>query len=414
MIYFDHNATSPISKIHLDELYNILNQRNFGNPSSPHLFGRNASTIIEETRRALADYLNVDRGEIIFTSGATESNNLATKGVIENYYKEKPLHVISSQIEHPSILEPLEFAKDSGYITHSKIKVDTTGCLRIEDIIKEIRKNTKIITIIAASNETGALQDSKLFGDWLHYRKSKKDVRKKFITDSQQFQIFDSLLLDEVSDEDILNIHYHVDAVQVFGKLEPKLWLSQGMSSFSISGHKIGALSGIGVFFLKKGYKFSPCHLGGGQEKKKRSGTENLAGIISLGISLRELNKDNYFVKRKKITLLVDSMFEEIKKLDKYIVINTPKNKRLYNTLNFSFKEDSKIYGEDFLLNLDMNSIYASSGSACSSSANLPSHVIMAQHNSKYLARNAIRVSLGMDNTSDEVHAFLRNLSSFI
>ncbi|WGL59649.1 cysteine desulfurase family protein [Pigmentibacter sp. JX0631] len=409
-IYLDHNATSPSSDEHLSSLFLKLKD-SIGNPSSPHSKGRNASVCLTEARKAIANSLSVDVGEIIFLSGATEANNIATIGVLN--YTKTPMHsqhVITSSIEHPAIKEPILFLKNSQNLQVTELNVSFDGFIQIEDIIKNIKPETTLLTIMAANNEIGTIQPVKFIGDYLHY------MRWGIVTSQTDKETFDLLttnyLNSEITKEHLQKIHFHVDAVQAYGKIELENWFSFGHDSVSISGHKVGSLQGIGALFLRRGRKYLPLILGGAQEKNRRAGTENLPGIISFGLIAKDLYSEHWRNEKSYITNLRDTLLTELSKLPN-IELNTPINNILPNTVNFSV-QGKKLKGEDLLVELDLQGICASSGSACSSGANLPSKVILALGKETSQAKNTIRLSLAYSNTKEEIEKTLSIIKNYL
>ena len=222
-----------------------------------------------------------------------------------------------------------------------------------------------------------------------------------------------SLLLNaEVTVESLKKLHFHVDGVQIFGKVESQNWLSAGIDSCSISGHKLGSLQGIGALFLRRGRKFKPFILGGAQEKNRRAGTENLPGIISFGLIAQKLFTPEWSEQVAKMDFLRRKLFTGIRNLEN-VILNSPLENVIPNTINFSVIGKG-FKGEDLLVELDMQGICASSGSACSSGANLPSKVILALGNSVEIAKNAIRISIGASTTEEEINTTLSFLNKYL
>nr|BFD32402.1 cysteine desulfurase family protein [Pigmentibacter ruber] len=409
-IYLDHNATSPSTDAHLSILFNKLKD-SIGNPSSPHAKGRNASVCLTEARKAIATSLNADVGEIIFLSGATEANNIATNGVLKN--TKVPIesqHVITSSIEHPAIKEPIQFLKNTQNLKVTEIDVSKEGFIQVEDVIKNIKPDTTLITIMAANNEIGTIQPVKLIGDYLHYMRWGVSSSQ---SDKDSFDLLTSKYLNSnVSKEHLQKLHFHIDAVQAYGKIELDNWLSSGHDSVAISGHKVGSLQGIGALFLRRGRKYLPLILGGAQEKNRRAGTENLPGIISFGLIAKDLYTEQWIKEKNYIINLRDTFLKELSQLSN-IELNTPNQMILPNTINFSV-QGKKLKGEDLLVELDLQGVCASSGSACSSGANLPSKVILALGKESVLAKNSIRISLSHSNTKEEIEKTLSIIKNYL
>ncbi len=410
MIYLDHNATSPSSEIHLKKLFSLL-QANTGNPSSPHAVGRSASVAVTQARRAVAQALGVDVGQLIFVSGATEANNLVTTGVLHylsSANSKLQLSALASAFEHPAVLEPLQYLQKNENLNLTLIKPNSEGFISVKEFIENITESTSYITLMAANNEVGAIQPVKLLGDFLHYKRwgVKPTENLDIILELENF------LSPQVTKEQLQKIHFHVDAVQAFGKIKQKEWFSAGIDSCAVSGHKLGALQGIGALFLRMGRKFHPIMLGGAQEKNRRAGTENLPGIISFGLVCEELLQETWWDKITEMNSLRVSLYDVIAQLPN-VVMNSPRENVIPNTINFSinslvvptFSGTTKCEknGEDILLELDLNKICASSGSACSSGANLPSKVLLAMGKNTNLSKNAIRLSLSSNTTVKEI-----------
>lgn len=412
MIYLDHNATSPPTNEHLKKIIDIITQESPANPSSPHASGRAASVLLARARKQLAATLDVDVGEIIFTSGGTEANNLGTRGVFEALDKANfSVSIITTEFEHPSILKPLLYLKQTFQecVEIIYLKPDTRGYISIDDIISNIKPNTVLISVMAANNEIGTIQPVKAFGDFLNFMRWKYEpTHAHKLTHYPEFTRYFESLTPTVSQKTLQTLHFHVDAVQTFGKLPAKEWMSAGYDSIALSGHKVGALQGVGALMLRRGRKFIPLTMGGSQEKNRRAGTENLPGILSLGLVCEEMAKQEFWQKIDKTKDLVTFLFNELSKKTN-LIINSHLHDSLPNTIHFSLTESAQS-GENLIVNLDMNGICVSSGSACSSGVNLPSHVVLALGKNKSLAQNSIRISLGSDTTHDDI----KKLLSFI
>ncbi|APJ03602.1 cysteine desulfurase family protein [Silvanigrella aquatica] len=408
-IYLDHNATSPSTDAHLKELFTKL-AGCLGNPSSPHAVGRSASVAITEARRSIAQALGVDVAEIIFVSGASEADNIGTVAVIN--HNDIPLneqHAIISSIEHPAVDQPLEILNTYKNLNLTKISVNEQGFVTLIDVIKNITTQTTLISIMAANNEIGSIQPVKKLGDFLHYK------RWGILLDGDEKEEFEKLsehLNPNITVENLRKIHFHVDGVQSFGKLPSNQWLSMGADSCAISGHKLGALQGVGVLFLRRGRKFKPFVLGGAQEKNRRAGTENLPGIVSFGLVANKINQPEWFQNLEKVNDLRKTFYQKIVTLP-HVEMNSPFENVIPNTINFSLTGKG-FKGEDLLVELDMQGVCASSGSACSSGANLPSKVILALGKSAPLAKNAIRLSLAHETTEDEIKYTFNLLEKYL
>ena len=398
-MYLDHNATSPPTKEHLNELFVKLTQC-LGNPSSPHSIGREASVVLTDSRRAVAKALGVDVGEVIFVSGGSEGDSLGTVAVLrQNDIALNKQHVITSSIEHPAIKEPLDYLRLKEGLNLTYSKVENGGAVSFVEFIKSITLQTTLITIMAANNEIGTIQPVKKIGDYLHYKRWGILANP---VDKIEFDNISLHLNNEISIENFRKIHFHVDGVQAFGKIPAAQWLSLGVDSCAISAHKIGALQGSGALFLRRGRKFKPFVLGGAQEKNRRAGTENLPGIISFGLIAKKMVHPEWYEQLNKMDCLRRILFEKLAKLP-HIVMNSPCDNVVPNTINFSLY-GKKFKGEDLLVQLDLDGVCASSGSACSSGANVPSSVILALGKSVDLAKNAIRFSLSPSTSINDIN----------
>ncbi len=371
-IYLDHNATTKTRKEVIDAMLPYFSE-NFANPSSLHCFGVAARKAVEESRAKVATLLGVDTSEIIFTSGGTESNNLAIRGVAYKL-KDRGNHIITSKIEHLAVLSPCEQLQKEGFKV-SFISVDEDGIVGLEELKEAITDKTILITIMHANNETGTIEPI-------------EEIAK---------------LAEEKG------ILFHTDAVQTFGKLPIDI-KKIGVGLLSLSAHKIYGPKGIGALYIKKGIKLEPLIRGGHHEKNLRAGTENVPGIVGLGEAARlagiEINQVG-----KRLTFLRDRLHNGIVKSIDAIKLNGHLTQRLPNTLNISFRF---IEGESIILNLDAKGVFVSSGSACTSGSLEPSHVLMAMGVDPATAQGSIRFSLGRENTEKEIDYVLEILPEIV
>jgi cysteine desulfurase len=408
MIYLDHNATSPASQEHLSQVLTLY-QASMGNPSSPHAMGRNASVALTQARRAVAQALGVDVSQLIFTSGATEADNMATRGVLEILAK-KGTHALVSAFEHPAVGEPVEVCQRKLGFSLTKLNPNAQGFLQIQDIISNINENTNYISVMAANNEVGTLQPVGLLGDFLHY--------KRWGTLSSQYQenilALEPFLSSVVTKEQLQKLHFHVDGVQSFGKLKLERWFSAGIDSCAISAHKLGGLSGVGALFLRRGRVCEPLAFGGAQEKNRRAGTENLMGILSFGLICQEMMRETWWDKVAQMDEKRRFLFQALEK-NESVILNSSLENSLPNTVHFSVRQGQRQKnGEDLLLELDLKGICASSGSACSSGANLSSHVLLSMGRTTAEAKNAVRLSFGPHISWEEIQATLSTLNDLL
>jgi len=360
-VYFDHSATTPVDPKVVEAMLPFLNEK-FGNPSSIHSFGREVKVALEEAREMVAEFCNTRAADIYFTSGGTESDNMAIKGVAYEL-KMKGKHIITSQVEHHAVLNTCEFLEKEGFeITY--LPPDKYGMIHPEAVEAAIRKDTILITIMHANNEVGTISPIEQIG---------AIARNS-------------------------GVLFHTDVVQTFGKIP--LDLSKlPVDLMSVSAHKIYGPKGVGVLYIRKGVKLVQMAHGGGHERNRRPGTENIPGIIGMAKAV-ELRKDrmkneNEFVKR-----LRDLFYEKVTKAIPRLILNGHPDERLAGHLNLSFVG---IEGEALLLSLDLKGVAASSGSACTSGSLDPSHVLAAMGLKPEFARASIRFTLGKDNTEEDV-----------
>ena len=358
-IYLDHNATTPIAPEVL-ELVTAVLQNQVGNPSSVHSAGRSARVLVDEAREQVASLIGASPSEIIFTSGGTEANNFALLGVALGLGKTHG-HIVTSQVEHPSILNPCLQLETLGFEV-DRLKVDSLGrMVGLEDSLKE---STLLVSLQHANSETGVLQDIVGAGEI---------VRKR-------------------------GILFHTDAVQSVGKI---LLQAQDMpvDMLSISAHKLNGPKGVGALYLKKGSPdlFAPI-CGGGQEKKRRGGTENVAGIVGFGkaCELARLSSQEM----DKISSLRDHFLQLVSSQITGVEVFGDLENRLPNTLNIGFEG---VEGDTLLIGLDMAGVAVSTGSACSSGTGLPSPVLTAMGIPTDKINSSIRFSLGKSNTIAEI-----------
>lgn len=409
-VYLDHNATSPASSEHLSAVFSRLRSVS-ANPSSPHAAGRAASVALMDARKQVARSVSVEPSEVIFVSGGSEANNLATSGVLQGLSKNiSELHAICSAIEHPCVLEPLKFLRDRHGLQLTILPVDQNGRISLDELVRSLRPSTVLVSVMVANNETGAVQPVFEFAEWLHFSRwlKLKPGQAWREAQEQEWPVWATGLSPEVGQSQLQSLHLHVDAVQAYGKIPTAEWWSQGYDSASICAHKLGGLAGIGALILRRGRKFQPLVLGGAQERSRRAGTENLCGVLSFALVAQAIMNNDWWAKMSILAVRRDRLIAALADFE-HLLVNTPKEKALPNTINFSVDGRDK-RGEDVLLELDMRGFYASSGSACSSGANRPSHVLMAQHGQPEIARNGIRISLSPDTSDHDVDQLLAAL----
>lgn len=371
-IYLDHAATTAVRKEVLDTMLPCFSQ-NYGNPSSIYEIAREAKSLIDNARKQVATAIGAEEKEIYFTAGGSESDNWAIKGIAESY-KDKGKHIITSSIEHHAVLHTCQYLEKNGYeVTY--LPVDEDGKIRIEDLEKAIRPDTILISIMFANNEIGTLQPIKEIGEIARKHK----------------------------------IIFHTDAVQAVGhvKIDVK---QMNIDMLSLSAHKLYGPKGIGALYVRKGIKLKSYIHGGAQERGIRAGTENVPGIVGLGkaieLATAEMEQEN-----KRLIKLRDEIIDGILNNIPYTRLNGHRTDRLPANVNISFEF---IEGESILLLLDMNGIYASSGSACTSGSLDPSHVLLAIGLPHEKAHGSLRMTLGIENTEEDVKKLLEVLPGII
>ena len=366
--YFDNAATTKIKPEVLKEMMPYLTEE-YGNPSSLYHIGRNAKRAIENARMKVANLINCEKNEIYFTGCGTESDNTAIKGIAYKY-KEKGNHIITTKIEHHAILESCHSLEEQGYeVTY--LNVDKNGIIDLQELENAITDKTILISVMFANNEIGTIEP---------IEKIAKIAKEK-------------------------NIIFHTDAVQAVGNT-PIDAKKMGIDLLSMSGHKIHAPKGIGALYVRNGIEFDKFMNGGHQEKNKRAGTENLAGIVGLGKAC-EIAKEDLKYHIKHLQNLRDYYNEEIEKNIENTRLNGSIEKRLPGNSNISFLG---IDSTALLLELDKKGICCSSGSACNSKEEKPSHVLTAIGLSSEEAKSALRVTFGEYNTKAEVDYLIQNL----
>jgi len=370
-IYLDYAATTPVDSRVLEEMKPYFLSK-FGNASSLHKFGQEAKRALEDSREKIAKLINADPGEIIFTSGGTESDNLAIEEIVYPN-RDKGKHVITSKIEHPAILKICEFIESDGFnVTY--LNVDKTGLIDLENLKKNITDKTTLVTIMTASNEIGTIEPIKEIGEICR----EKDVV------------------------------FHTDAVQAFGKV-PIDVKKMNIDLLSGSSHKIYGPKGVGFLYVRNGIDITPLIHGGGQEFGKRSGTENIAGIVGFA-SAAELAKKEMNREAKRQIKLRDYLIKNVLKIENSHLNGHPV-KRLPNNANFWF---DFIEGESLITHLDFYGIAASTGSACSSKSLEPSHVLMAIGLKHEQAHGSLRLTLGKYTSKSDIDYVLSVLPKTI
>lgn len=357
-VYLDNASTTPVDPRVLKAMLPYFSDK-YGNPSSLHALGRESKNAIEASRKNIAKHVGSELEEIIFTSGGTESDNLAMFG-IARAYKEKGKHIIVSSIEHKAILDACKKLEKEGFeITY--LGVDKNGIVSLEQLSASIRPDTILVSIMYANNEIGSIQPiSKI-----------SEIIKKFKID-EKFPIF------------------HTDACQAVGALQIKV-KELGVDALTMSASKIYGPKGMGCFYINKKYKIEPIIVGGGQEGGLRSGTENVAGIVGFSEAL-SISENKRVSENKRLTKLRDYFLSRIQKEIDGVLVNGGVKQRLPNNVNVSIKG---VEGESLILLLDKYGVYCSTGSACSSLDLSPSYVLLSTGLSLGLAHCSVRFTLG-------------------
>ncbi len=370
-IYFDNNATTKVAEEVLEEMLPYFSEL-YGNPSSMHGFGGKVGKKITEARERVADLLNAEPSEIIFTSCGTESDNSAILSALNTNPQKR--HLITSKIEHPAVLTLAKTLEKRGYrVTY--LGVDSEGLFDLNELENAIQDDTALISVMYANNETGVISPVPEMAE----------IAKSH------------------------DIMFHTDAVQAVGKIPLDLKKSN-IDMLSISGHKLHAPKGVGALYVKRGTKFRPFLIGGHQEKGRRGGTENVASIIGIG-KAAELAKDSIIDENTKVKALRDKLEIFLLNNVKNSIRNGNMEKRLPNTSSISFEY---IEGEAILLLFNDLGICASSGSACTSGSLEPSHVLRAMGVPFTAAHGSIRFSLSRYNTEKEVDYVLKSVPPII
>ncbi|NLP43803.1 MAG: cysteine desulfurase NifS [Peptococcaceae bacterium] len=372
-IYLDHSATTPVDP-EVAELMMKYYVESYGNPSSVHSFGREVKKALEEARSQVATIIGANSNEIIFTSGGTEADNLAIQGAVRAR-ADKGKHLITSVIEHHAVLDTFKYLAKNGFeVTY--LPVDSEGLICVEELKRAIRPDTILISLMHANNEIGSIQPIEEIG---------KITKEKGIV-------------------------FHVDGVQSLGKI-PIDVQKMNIDLLSLSSHKIYGPKGVGALYIRKGVKIMPLVFGGAQERKMRSGTENVPGVIGFGKAC-ELAAERMAEDNKELTRLRDKLIDGILSNIEDVRLNGPRgDKRLPNNVNVCIRY---VEGESLLLSLDMLGIAASSGSACTSGSLDPSHVLLALGLTHEIAHGSLRFTLGRQNTEEEIDFVIQELPKIV
>ena len=335
----------------------------FGNPSSIHALGQEAKTVLDRARSAVAELLGGEPTEVIFTSGGSESDNLAIRGVTETLSRTPRRHIVASAIEHEAVLQTMKILGKAGWRT-TLVGVDDTGVVDPDRVAEAITEETALVSVMHANNEIGTIQPVAELAARAH----------------QQGALF------------------HTDAVQSVGKL-PVDVRALGVDLLSLSAHKLNGPKGVGALWIRRGTRLQSQLTGGKQERNRRAGTENVPGLAGFGVAA-ELARDKGAEESSRVAALRDRLEAGILARVPGTMVNGDSARRVANTTNISFE---RVEAESLLIALDLDGVAVSTGSACTSGTLAPSHVLRAMGYSPHRTQNSIRFSLGLGNTADEI-----------
>jgi cysteine desulfurase len=371
-VYLDHSATTPVRPEVARLVMEYMTEK-FGNPSTLYFYGREAKKAVEKAREQVAALIKADSEEIIFTSGGTEGDNLAILG-IARAYAENGQHIITSAVEHHAVLEACRSLEQQGFRL-TVLPVDEDGRVSVAELEKALSPDTILISIMHVNNEVGTIQPVEEIGKLARQR----------------------------------GVILHIDGVQSVGKVPVDIGALQA-DLLTGSGHKIYGPKGTGFLYLRKGIKLAPLVWGGGQEKAYRPGTENVAGIVGLGLAA-ELAGLELRTEMPRLAALRNGLIKGLQENIPHTELNGPQVGRVPTNVNLRF---AGVEGEALLQALDLKGICASSGSACSAGAVNPSHVLLAMGLSRAEAKSSLRMTLGRDNTEEQVAYVLEQLPPLI
>jgi cysteine desulfurase len=372
-IYLDHNATTPLLPEVIDRMTGALREE-FGNPSSVHHFGQQAKAAIDEARTEVATLLGADPSEVLFTSGGTESDNIAIRGAAEALEATGRRHLIASGIEHEAVLNTLKALAKRGWRT-TLLPVDQTGIASPDAVRAALADDTALVSVMHANNEIGTIQPIAELARIAHHR----------------------------------GTLFHTDAVQSAAKVPVDVKVL-GVDMLSISAHKFYGPKGVGALWIRRGLRVLPLLTGGRQERSRRAGTENVAGIVGMGVAAR-IARDKMVGEGARLSLLRDRLEAGILAAVPGTAVNGAREPRVPNTTNVSF---DRVEAESLLIALDLDGIAVSTGSACSSGTLEPSHVLKAMGFNAHRAQNSIRFSLGASNTDAEIDRVIAALPKIV
>lgn len=367
-IYLDNAATTKVSDNVLNAMLPYLKEE-YGNPSSIYTLGRNSAIAVNKARHQVAQALGCEDSEVYFTSCGSESDNWAIKSTAKMMAQKGKKHIITSVFEHHAVLHTLDTLKKEGFeVTY--LPVYSNGIVKVEDVANAIRPDTALVTIMYANNEIGTIQPIPEIG---------------------------ALCKEK-------GVIFHTDAVQAIGNVHINV-KEQNIDMLSLSGHKIHAQKGCGVLYVNKKYRLPPFIDGGAQERGRRAGTENVPAIVGLGVAITDA-VNGVDAKNEKLKKFSDKIYSEIMKIDR-VHLNGDREKRMPSNLNFSFEG---VEGESLLLQLDLQGIAASSGSACTSGSLDPSHVLLSIGLPHEVAHGSLRISMSEYTTEEEIDKLIEVL----
>ena len=367
-IYLDNAATTKVSDNVLNAMLPYLKEE-YGNPSSIYTLGRNSAIAVNKARHQVAQALGCEDSEVYFTSCGSESDNWAIKSTAKMMAQKGKKHIITSVFEHHAVLHTMDSLKKEGFeITY--LPVYSNGIVKVEDVANAIRPDTALVTIMYANNEIGTIQPIPEIG---------------------------ALCKEK-------GVIFHTDAVQAIGNVHINV-KEQNIDMLSLSGHKIHAQKGCGVLYVNKKYRLPPFIDGGAQERGRRAGTENVPAIVGLGVAITDA-VNGVDAKNEKLKKFSDKIYNEIMKIDR-VHLNGDREKRMPSNLNFSFEG---VEGESLLLQLDLQGIAASSGSACTSGSLDPSHVLLSIGLPHEVAHGSLRISMSEYTTEEEIDKLIEVL----
>jgi cysteine desulfurase len=361
-VYLDHNATTPVHPTVVEAMTKVLRE-DFGNPSSVHHFGQRAKSVMDQARSSVASLIGADPSEVVFTSGGTESDNFAIRGAAEALDATRRRHLIATTIEHEAVLNTLKALARRGRPT-TLLRVDGTGIVAPDALKEALTDDTAVVSVMHANNEIGTIQPILELARIAHDR----------------------------------GALFHTDAVQTAGKVTVDV-KALDVDLLSISAHKFYGPKGVGALWIRRGLRLLPVLTGGKHERSRRAGTENVAGIVGMGVAAT-LAAAKIDEEAKRISTLRDRLEEGVLRAVPGTIVNGARSPRVSNTTNISF---DRIEAESLLIALDLEGVAVSTGSACSSGTLEPSHVLKAMGFPPHRTQNSIRFSLGAANTDADV-----------